>query len=72
LSLIREDNDFSHVVITLKKNEGHYGYDLDGKRWFASLEALQKFYENEEHSTEIKTSLKKCILPKFAGMESYF
>lgn len=68
LSLIRLEDDFSHVVIEWKKNtNGEDGYYLDGKRWFPSLEALQKFYEDDENASEIKASLKKCVLPKNSG-----
>ena len=54
LSLIRDDDDFSHLVINVEEeNPSNFVYKIDDKRKFQSLEELQDFYKDENNAVSL-------------------
>ena len=50
LSLIKDDDDFSHLVINMEPEGDEYIFKIDNKRKFKSLAEMQDFYKKEENS----------------------
>ncbi|XP_057316891.1 uncharacterized protein LOC130657921 isoform X1 [Hydractinia symbiolongicarpus] len=67
LSVISEDDEFCHLQILKSEVDGRVIYLLDESRKFDSLEQLIEHYSNEENGKEIKSCLRKIILPKHSG-----